>query len=60
MVDIDTNPTMPIWPKRPTRNVDPDEKALTDERHHQQQKQKENNKGGDDDPDSFPHIDEYA
>ncbi len=67
MAQIDTNPATPVWPRRPMRKVDPDDKASEDRRQRQQQSKKQNKQQeavhvyvDGDETTSFPRIDEYA
>lgn len=64
MAEIDTNPMLPIWHKRPTRKVDPDEQALADRERQQREQNKEQQSSSDSDEEgssgSSLHIDEYA
>ncbi len=56
MAEIDTNLLTPVWPQRPLRKIDPEDKGA--EQHPRQKKQDDLNNTKDDD--SLPHIDEYA
>lgn len=58
MAEIDgTNPLTPVWPQRPSRTVNEDEKNKG-KRQQQEQEEPQQKKKKDDD-DGF-HIDEYA
>ncbi len=57
MAAIDTNPLTPVWPQRPIRKIDPEDKGA--ERRPRQKKDDDvddNNRGDD----GLPRIDEYA
>ena len=58
MAEIDTNPLVPVWPQRPVRKIDPEEKG-NEQRPRQKKRDDDENKKKNDD-DSSPHIDEYA
>ncbi len=60
MAEIDgTNPLSPVWPQRPARKIEEDDRAKDERRRQKQEKSKPNNNNKDKDDDSF-HIDEYV
>lgn len=59
MAEIDgTTPLLPVWPQRPGRKVEADDKAKDERPKQEQGKKNPSNKNNKDD-DSF-HIDEYV
>ncbi len=62
MADIETTkPLGPVWPTRPGRRVEEDDKAK-DERKQQKEKNNQQDQGTDQEnmDDGSPHIDEYV
>ena len=57
MAEIDTNPLTPVWPQRPVRKIDSEEKG---KEQHPGQKKRDNMDNKNRNDDSSPHIDEYA
>ncbi|MDZ4262289.1 MAG: hypothetical protein U1B30_08180 [Pseudomonadota bacterium] len=57
MAEIDTNPLTPVWPQRPQRKIDPEDKGA--QQHPRRKKQDDLANNNKDDDSSF-HIDEYA
>ena len=59
MAEIDgTNPLSPVWPQRPGRRIEEDDKSKN-ERQRDRQKQQQEDKKKDND-DGSPRIDEYV
>ncbi len=57
MAEIDTNPLTPVWPQRPQRKIDPEDKGA---QQHPRRKKQDDLANNNKDDDSSPHIDEYA